>query len=458
MYQNINESPTTSNYDIKHTPKTGGNPEQETLVSIDILLEMEKQEKESFENQVKSNAYQSYFNSVKIFLGNVFLTMPNVFTQTGWLGGFILYTMIAIMNTYTMNQILWVGAVYSKRKNAHGQTQTITSYTDLATRIHGVWGKVVVIISLYIVQLSCCIGYLYFIAQNLDNIICDQTNQQYCDRKTMYKFLLMIPTIPICLIKTYTYLSYVSMTGIFCAFLGGIIMIGICGSELNNGTYVHEPVRVFDVENFFGYIGIAMFIFEGNGIVLNLNHEAKDKKKYPKILTSAVITVITWYMIMTFVCYFTYRGLSMEYITSNLKINGLTIFVYILFSYNAIASYPVQILCAFEIIEELKFFKQESDSNLIRNVKVYSERILVIVVVTIVAVIVPRFVDFLNITGALGSSILGFILPPLYYFKCYGLKNLTYVQIGWNLFLIIFGTLGALYSIYQSSYKLAHGQ
>lgn len=45
----------------------------------------------------------------------------------------------------------------------------------------------------------------------------------------MYKWLLIIPTIPICLIKTYTYLSYVSMAGIGCAFLGGILLIAICG-------------------------------------------------------------------------------------------------------------------------------------------------------------------------------------------------------------------------------------
>lgn len=55
-------------------------------------------------------------------------------------------------------------------------------------------------------------------------------------------------------------------------------MISICGYHLSHDTYVHEDVKVFDVSSFFGYIGIAMFIFEGNGIVLNLNHEAKDKK------------------------------------------------------------------------------------------------------------------------------------------------------------------------------------
>jgi hypothetical protein len=57
---------------------------------------------------------------------------------------------------------------------------------------------------------------------------------------------------------------------------------------------------------------------------------------------------------------------------------------------------------------------------LIKNIKIYSERVLIIVLVTVVAVLVPRFVDFLNISGSLGSSALGFVFPPLYYMACYG--------------------------------------
>lgn len=130
----VNESP-----EYKKPSKRGDTKgmESETLVSIDILLEMEKQEKESFIGAIKSNAFQSYMNSIKIFLGNVYLTMPNVFSKTGWLGGILLYSIICVLNTYTMRQIIEVGTVYSNRKNANGITTQVKSYTDLATRIHG---------------------------------------------------------------------------------------------------------------------------------------------------------------------------------------------------------------------------------------------------------------------------------------------------------------------------------
>lgn len=44
----------------------------------------------------------------------------------------------------------------------------------------------------------------------------------------------------------------------------------------------------------FGHIGIAMFSFEGNGVVLNLFNDAKDKRRYPSLLTVAILTIVVW--------------------------------------------------------------------------------------------------------------------------------------------------------------------
>jgi hypothetical protein len=75
----------------------------------------------------------------------------------------------------------------------------------------------------------------------------------------------------------------------------------------------------------------------------------------------------------------------------------------------------VQILCTFEIVEDLKYFNDPNDSATKRSIKIYVERVAIILVVTIAAIVIPRFVDFLNISGSLGAAALGFILPPIYY-------------------------------------------
>jgi amino acid permease len=66
-------------------------------------------------------------------------------------------------------------------------------------------------------------------------------------------------------------------------------------------------IKIFDVSQFFGYIGIAMFSFEGNGIVINLKAAARNKRKFPSLLKAALLTIIIWYMILGTLSYATYK-------------------------------------------------------------------------------------------------------------------------------------------------------
>ena len=66
-------------------------------------------------------------------------------------------------------------------------------------------------------------------------------------------------------------------------------------------------IKIFDVSQFFGYIGIAMFSFEGNGIVINLKAAARNKGKFPSLLKAALLTIIIWYMILGTLSYVTYK-------------------------------------------------------------------------------------------------------------------------------------------------------
>ena len=115
-------------------------------------------------------------------------------------------------------------------------------------------------------------------------------------------------TIPLSLLKTYTYLSYVSIAGIATGLIGGLLLIGYCGNVIAAGEADPGSMKVFDISQFFGYIGIAMFAFEGNGVVINLRAEAKDKDKYPRILRSAVLTIISCYMILSMIAYGTFKS------------------------------------------------------------------------------------------------------------------------------------------------------
>ena len=111
-------------------------------------------------------------------------------------------------------------------------------------------------------------------------------------------------------------------------------------------------LKVFDIKEFFGNIGVAMFVFEGNACVINVRAETINTNKYPKILTLAVTTVITLFMIFATTAYVTYKDDCDPIFVLSLKpVNGFVTFIYFCVCINAFISYPVQILAAFDIAE-----------------------------------------------------------------------------------------------------------
>jgi len=130
----------------------------------------------------------------------------------------------------------------------------------------------------------------------------------YCDNKNMYILIMTIPALPVSWIETYTFLSYFVIFGIFAALVGMIMMFGYLGKKINNGDVVEGELKVWDTWQLFGNIGVAMFVFEGNAVVINVRAETINQDRYPKILTTAVCSVVLLFMIFSTVGYSTYVG------------------------------------------------------------------------------------------------------------------------------------------------------
>ena len=75
----------------------------------------------------------------------------------GVIGGILMFSLVGALNCYTMIQILKIADKYPK----------IGSYSQLSLKVFGKKGKIVVVISIWIRQLSCCIIYLFFIGKQL---------------------------------------------------------------------------------------------------------------------------------------------------------------------------------------------------------------------------------------------------------------------------------------------------
>ena len=87
----------------------------------------------------------------------------------------------------------------------------VKSYSELGMAVLGYRGKQFVDFCIMTSQTGLAIAYLIFIGQQLDQVICFETQYENCNLKGLYIYLAAFILIPICWLRSFKYLAYVSM-------------------------------------------------------------------------------------------------------------------------------------------------------------------------------------------------------------------------------------------------------
>lgn len=65
-------------------------------------------------------------------------------------------------------------------------------------------------------QLGFSIAYLIFIGSQLDQVVCFETELEFCNKKPLYILIAVVILTPISWLRDYKYLSYVSIMANIC--------------------------------------------------------------------------------------------------------------------------------------------------------------------------------------------------------------------------------------------------
>lgn len=195
------------------------------------------------------------------------------------------------------------------------------------------------------------------------------------------------------------------------AFASMIMILEICAKKAIKNEISETEFKLFDIRGVLGYIGVAMYTYDANVIVLNIKAEAENEEKYKGIFKRAALFSIIVFLSFTSVCYYTYREESKDMFTMTLPMDAFSNLVRIGVCINAMFSYPMQILTCFNTIEKHAFFDNHYHQNV--GMRKFISRSLIVLLITAISMIIPNFRDFINIVGSLTSSILSFILPEL---------------------------------------------
>ena len=158
----------------------------------------------------------------------------------------------------------------------------------------------------------------------MDQVICFETLYDQCNIKGLYIFIAAFILVPICWLRSFKYLAYVSMASNIFLIFALFIIIGYCFKNHSEHPELSNDLNYFSPSAIPMFFGVAVFDFEGNGVVINLHASMKEPEKFNNVL----ITTLTIYV--SALCIFS--SIAYWVSTSHIFSCSNSLFLYLCFS------------------------------------------------------------------------------------------------------------------------------
>ncbi|KAG6474984.1 amino acid transporter AVT3C-like [Zingiber officinale] len=384
-----------------------------------------------------SSQTKTFANVFIAIVGAGVLGLPYAFRRTGWAAGVILLLSVAVLTFHCMMLLVRI-----RRRIDPDRSAKIASFGDLGFAVSGSVGRIAVDVMIVLSQAGFCVGYLIFISSSLSHLL--PLSFAFLSSKAVYVFAMLPFQLGLNSIKTLTLLAPLSI-------FADVVDLGAMGVVIVEDFSIlfsnPPPLHAFSGPSVLLYgVGVAVYAFEGIGMVLPLEAEAAEKSKFGRTLAVSMGFIALIYGLFGALGYAAFGDETRDIITTNLGAGVLTVVVQIGLCINLFFTFPVMMNPVFEVAERWVCGKRYC----------WWLRWLVVLVVSLVATLVPNFADFLSLVGSSVCVILGFVLPAAFHLKTFNFdlgwaeaaSDIAIVAIGMGL--SISGTWSSFMAIFSS--------
>ncbi|WJZ83605.1 hypothetical protein VitviT2T_003273 [Vitis vinifera] len=389
-----------------------------------------------------SSQPKTFANVFIAVVGAGVLGLPYCFKRTGWVVSLLMLFSVAALTHHCMMLLV---RTRRRLESVMGFTN-IASFGDLGFIVCGSVGRFAVDLMLVLSQAGFCVGYLIFIANTLANLFNSPTPTNLHPRilglmpKTVYIWGCIPFQLGLNSISTLTHMAPLSI-------FADIVDVGAMGVVMIEDVFIFFKNRpsveaVGSLSMFFYGLGVAVYAFEGVGMVLPIESETQEREKFGKVLALAMASISLMYGGFGALGYFAFGEDTKDIITANLGTGLVSFLVQLGLCVNLFFTFPLMMNPVYEVVER----------RLYNGRYCLWLRWLLVLTVILVALLVPNFTDFLSLVGSSVCCGLGFVLPALFHLMVFkeemGWGGVS-LDVGIVVVGVVLGVSGTWYSLVE---------
>jgi len=304
------------------------------------------------------------------------------------------------------------------------------NYSDIGYAAYGLAGRMVIDLALLTSQIGFCCAYLIFISENLSASIPSV-------EKTKWLALILPPLFLLTLIKD---LSRFAIFSLFAQVSNLLAFTIVYWFDFQHLHLAQVNPKEFSVEGFPYYFSVAIYCFEGAGMILSLEESIspEERSNFRNYFIRTISGITFLYITFGAAGYLSYGNETRDIITLNLPNGSGLNFALLVKSCLCISlffTYPMMLFPVFTILSK----KLDVTGSF------YSAclRLLVVLLTGVIVVKVPNFGELMALVGASCCTLLAFIMPALCHLALFK-KELTSGERWLDYVLVFLGSSGAI--------------